>query len=817
MRTSDGSAMPVMPLKGEGAGPLPPVLAQYATFKEDYPDFLVLSQTGSFYEAYGEDAETLARVGNLALTQKATKEFVTPMAGVPVHALDTQLDRLLQAGFKVAIAEQVGDAEGDGVMSREISELITPGTDTSEERLCPEANYLAAVVGRGEGYALVLLELSTGEFTGTVVTDKGLIASELRRYAPKEIIIEATLDEGLKDALRGIGLLSEARALDLLVVQGRLEEQLKRIPEVLTRPEVALAAGQVLAYAEATKQPIGHIDRFVPYDVADAMMLGAAALQSLEVFSSANAHAGDTGRIRTLYDVLNLTRTAPGKRLLRSWLQRPLIDQRQIEGRLDAVELFYRDRKLCERVRKLLTQVQDLERSATRLAAKKSGPRDLKAMERTLRVLPELEAAMVKHEAVHAWLKGRRALVTEIVGKIAAAIKEDAPTKADKGDFVQGGFDEELDRLRRVREEAEAWFGEVEAKARKATGISTLRVGSNAALGIYLETGKQHSGNVPEGWEPVQDLKDKRRYTRRDLRSRYAEQQEAGERARGRELELLGRLVEDLQQHVDSLRLISMMIARVDVYASFAEVAAAFRYVRPQVGTSSLKIEGGRHPVVERRVQFMRNDLELSPELSLIVLTGPNMSGKSTYLRQTALISIMAQVGSFVPAQAASLPIFERIYTRIGANDDLAGGRSTFFVEAEELAHILTTADERSLVLLDEVGRGTSTYDGLAIATATTEYLHDRLHAYTLFATHYGELTRLADELARAANFHVAAEEQGDALVFYHQVVPGPASRSYGIEVAKLAGMPASVVERAKRVLETLEQETGRTAGPGST
>lgn len=807
MSLTDGTAIRVSTLKGMGAGPLPPVLAQYARFKQAYPDFLVLSQTGSFYEAYGEDAETLARVGNLALTQKTTKEFVTPMAGVPVHALDVQLDRLLGAGIKVAIADQVGEDEGEGVMSREISELLTPSTDTSEARLRPEANYLAAVVSREGSYAIVLLELSTGEFTGTVVTEASLVTTELRRYAPKEIIIEPSLEEALKHEVQSVGLIAEAKSLDLGVVQQRLEHQLKRVPEIMSRPALALAAGQVLAYAKATRQAISHIDRFQPYEVTDAMMLDAAALGSLEVFVSSSSVVGDTNRVRTLYDALNLTRCAPGKRLLRTWLQRPLIDAKQIEQRLDAVELFHRDKNLREDVRKLLAQVQDLERSATRLAAKKSGPRDLKAMERTLRVIPELEKAMVKHKAVHAWLKGRRSLVEEIAGEIGAAISVDAPTKADKGNFILSGFDEELDRLRRVSEGAEAWFTELESKERKATGFSTLRVGRNAAIGIYLEVGKQPSGKIPEAWESIQELKDKRRYSRADLRARYVEQQEAEQRAKERELELLAVLIKDLQQHVDSLKLISTMIARIDVYASFAEVAAVFRYVRPQVGSSQLSIEGGRHPVVERQVQFMRNDLQLSPEQTMMVLTGPNMSGKSTYLRQTALISIMAQVGSFVPAQAASLPIFERIYTRIGANDDLSGGRSTFFVEAEELAHILNTADDRSLILLDEVGRGTSTYDGLAIATATTEYLHDSIHAYTLFATHYAELTILADDLRHAANFHVAAEEQGDALVFFHQVVPGPASRSYGIEVAKLAGMPSSVVERARAVLSELQDD----------
>jgi DNA mismatch repair protein MutS len=794
-------------LKGEGAGPLPPVLQQYVSFKEGFPEYLLLSQTGGFYEAFGEDAETLARLANLALTRKSTKEFVTPMAGVPVYALEVQIERLLNAGLKVAIADQVGEAEGEGVMTRAISQLITPGTVTDEHLLSAEANYLAGVVSREGEYALALLDLSTGEFTGTVVDKPAALIAEVQRFAPREVVLEpqTAQDDALREALRKLGLVSEPKDLELGQAQNMLETQLRRVPERLTRPALAIAAAQVLRYASEAQQGQLSIDRFQPYEVANAMMLDASALTSLEVFRTATASGGDIGRVRTLFDAMDLTRSAPGRRQLRSWLQRPLLDKEQIESRLDAVELFYSDRALRTQVRKLLSQVQDLERTATRLSNQKAGPRDLKALERTLSVLPELQAAMTKHKAVHAWLKERKPLIDSLTTLIAGAIVDDAPVKASQGGFIKLGYDEQLDELRRTADEVEAWFEEQELKERKATGISTLRVGANSALGVYIEVSKTNQAQVPKEYEHVHSLKDKVRFTRADLRQRHAERQVAGEKAREREQELLRRLTDELVGHADSLKLLSKMIARVDVYASLAEVAAAHGYIRPQVGTTELVIEGGRHPVVERHARFMRNDLELSPDLSLVVLTGPNMSGKSTYLRQTALISIMAQVGSFVPAQKASLPIFERVYTRIGANDDLAGGRSTFFVEAEELAHILSTANARCLVLLDEVGRGTSTYDGLAIATAATENLHDHVRAFTLFATHYAELTELADGLKRAENRHVAAEEQGGELVFYHQVMPGPASRSYGIEVAQLAGMPQQVVNRAKEVLASLQ------------
>ena len=812
MGTSAVTTSPPFSLKGEGAGPLPPVLQQYASFKEEFPDYLLLSQTGGFYEAFGEDAETLARLANLALTQKSSKEFVTPMAGVPLHSLDAQIERLLNAGLKVAIAEQMGEAEGGGVMERAVSQLITPGTVTDEQLLTAEANYLAGVAHRDEDYALALLDLSTGEFTGTVVDKASTLLAEVQRFSPRELLVEQQTadDERLKE-LAQLSLISEPKEeLELEGAQRLLETQLRRVPEQLTRPALALAAAGVLRYAqEALQGQLTQVERFQPYEVADALMLDAAALTSLELFRSTSPSGGDVGRVRTLFQALDLTRSALGKRQLRSWLQRPLLDKDEIEARLDGVELFFNDKSLRNRVRKLLNQVQDLERTAARLSANKAGPRDLKALEKTLLVLPELQAAMIKHKAVHAWLKARRPLVDQLTTQIARAIEDDAPVKASQGGFIKRGFDETLDGLRRAADEVQTWLEAQEREARTTTGISSLRLGENSALGTYIEVNKAQQNQVPKDYEHVQSLKDKVRFTRADLRKRHAERQTAGEAAREREGVLLQELAAELAGHTDSLRLLSKMIARVDVYAALAEVAATHGYVRPQVGTNELVLEGARHPVVERHVRFMRNDLTLHPDLSLIILTGPNMSGKSTYLRQTALISIMAQVGSFVPANKAHLPLFERIYTRIGANDDLAGGRSTFFVEAEELAHILQTANARSLVLLDEVGRGTSTYDGLAIATAAAEHLHDRLRAFTLFATHYAELTELAEGLERAENRHVAAEEQGGELVFYHQVLPGPASRSYGIEVAKLAGMPGAVVDRAKEVLASLQKGRG--------
>ena len=502
MDISEGLTAKGFQLKGEGAGPLPPVLQQYVSFKKEFPDYLLLSQTGSFFEAFGEDAETLARLSNLALTQKSSKEFVTPMAGVPVHSLDVQIERLLNGGVKVAIAEQVGESESGGVMERAIAQLITPGTVTDEGLLSAEANYLAGVAWQDNEYALALLDLSTGEFTGTVVDKASALLAEVQRFAPREVLItkQVSQDENLK-SLAQLSVVSELKEdLDLSQAQTLLESQLRRLPERLTRPALSLAAAQVLHYAhEASRGTLTQIDRFVPYDVADTMMLDAAALTSLEVFQSSTPISGDTGRVRTLFQALDLTRTAPGKRQLRSWLQRPLLDKKEIEARLDAVELFFNDRSLRTNVRKLLAQVQDLERTATRLSAQKAGPRDLKALERTLNVLPELQAAMTKHKAVHTWFNERKPLVERLTELIAQAIEDESPVKAFQGGFIKRGFDKDLDELRQAADKVQGWLETQERKARETTGISTLRLGENSALGIYLEVPKAQEKTSSEG------------------------------------------------------------------------------------------------------------------------------------------------------------------------------------------------------------------------------------------------------------------------------------------------------------------------------
>ncbi len=791
-----------MRLKGEGKGPLPPMLQQYVELRDAYPDYLLLFQVGDFYEAFGEDAERLARALGIALTHKTSKDFTTPMAGIPIKSADAYIERLLAQGFRVAVADQVEDPESaDGLVRREVTQLITPGTVVEERLLRPDANYLAAIAS-GDGYGLALLDLSTGDFKGAVFFGRSALLDELARYRPSELLLAPELYENV--AFRA--QIAERHPVMLArmgfgeeAARAAMEAQFGRVPPGLDHPALLRAAGAALRYAAETQRGrMDQVRRFVRYDPGASLRVDAGALATLEVFEPA---LGDDEQ-KTLFGVLNRTRTAPGRRMLREWLLRPLRDAALLDARLDAVEALVRDGERRGALRRALFRVHDLERLASRLAAGRANARDLVALARSLERVPEIRSTLKDLPALAA-LAERIPELAEVREAIRAALVEDPPPKLTEGGLIQDGYDAELDRLRRQAEEGRAWIAALEGRLREEAGIPTLKVGYNAVFGYYLEVTRPYYDRVPADWRPLQTLKDRQRYTRADLKEKEREILRAEEAAKRRELVVFQRLREEVGRRFEAVRDLALVLAELDVYAAFAELAAESGYVRPRFVEDRLWIEEGRHPVVERNRPFVANDLELGEDRRIVVLTGPNMSGKSTYLRQTALIALLAQVGSFVPARRAELPLFDRIYTRIGAADDIAGGRSTFMVEMEELAAILSGATERSLVLLDEVGRGTSSADGLAIAWASLERLAE-IGAYTLFATHYFELTQLAERLPRAANFHVAAREEEGGLVFFHQVRPGPSSKSYGLEVARLAGVPPEVVARAEAILAGL-------------
>jgi len=794
-----------MTLKGQGNGPLPPLLQQYVELRDAYPDYLLLFQVGDFYETFGEDAERFARALGLVLTHKTSKEFTTPMAGIPVRSVDAHLERLLKLGFRIAVADQVElPNEAEGLVEREVTQLLTPGTVMRENLLKPEANYLAAL-STGDGYGLALLDVSTGEFRGVVLYGKNTVYDELFRYRPTEVLLAPELyhNQAFLEEFR--------RRFPVMTCEGRFEMEAARqllqarfgLLNNLDQPALLRAAGAVLSYALQTQEgKLPQVRSFVRYDPGAFMQLSESTLRTLEVYEPSSV--GDRSEERTLVGVLNLTRTAPGRRLLRAWLRHPLIEEAPLQARLDAVGALVKDGVLRAEVRKVLYRMHDLERLSTRLLAGRTTARDLSALQRSLALLPEL-ANLLRGFTPLTGLSERLPLLAEVAERIHTALVEDPPLKISEGGLVKEGFDNELDDLRHRTQEGRSWIASLEAAERTKTQIATLKVGYNAVFGYYLEATRPYYDAVPKDWRAIQTLKDRMRFTTPELEEQERKILQAESEAQKREYTVFLQLREQVASSADDLRQAAYVLAELDVYAALAEAAVEFSYSRPRFSDGTLEIRSGRHPVVERSSQFIPNDLSMSPSARLMILTGPNMSGKSTYLRQTALIALLAQIGSFVPAESAFLPLFDRIYTRIGASDDIAGGRSTFMVEMDELATILQHATPRSLVLLDEIGRGTSTYDGLSLAWAAAEHLHDNVGAYTLFATHYFELTVIPERLAAARNAHVAAKEEAGGLVFYHQVLPGPASKSYGLQVARLAGIPREVLDRARVLMEGLE------------
>ncbi len=800
-----------MTLKGQGPGPLPPLLEQYVELRDAYPEYLLLFQVGDFYEAFGEDAERLSRALNLTLTHKTARDFTTPMAGIPVRSVDVHLEKLLKLGFRVAVADQMELAEeADKLVRREVTQLLTPGTVMRENLLRPEANYLAAI-STGDGYGLALLDISTGEFQGTVLFSKSALYDELFRFRPAEVLLAPELYQNtafLQEFQRRFPVMLSEEGFQGEVGKEALQAQFDPLPGGLEHPALLRSAGAVLAYAlRVQENGLPQVRGFVRYDPGAYMQLGESTLRTLEIFEP--SFVGDRSEERTLLGVLGLTRTAPGRRLLRAWLRHPLVEEAPLQARLDAVEMLVRDGVLRTEVRKILYRMHDLERLAARLLAGRASARDLSALQRSLSLLPEL-SALLEGLGPLSVLAERLPRLNSVAEQIAAALIQDPPLKLTEGGLIREGFDPELDELRRRAEEGRGWIASLEAEEREKTRIPNLKVGYNAVFGYYLEVTRPHYDLVPKDWRALQTLKDRMRFSTPELKEQERKILQAETEAVKREYAVFLALRENVAQAADEVRQAAHVLAELDVYAALAEAAVEYGYSRPRFSREGLlSITAGRHPVVERSNSFIPNDLAMSPSTRLLILTGPNMAGKSTYLRQTALIALLAQIGSFVPAESATLPLFDRIYTRIGASDDIAGGRSTFMVEMEELSAILHHATAQSLVLLDEIGRGTSTYDGLALAWAACEYLHEKVGAYTLFATHYFELTTLPARLSAARNAHVAAKEEAGGLVFYHQVLPGPASRSYGLEVARLAGLPKDLLQRAKTVMNGLEARPG--------
>ena len=783
-----------------------PIRRQYLDLKKRHPCAILFFRLGDFYETFDEDAELVARELDIVLTTKPMgKGIRVPLAGVPYHSIDGHVAKLVKRGHRVAICEQMADpASVKGIVPREVVRTVTAGTVTSEAALSAETpNELAALVERGGERALALADVTTGEVR--VAAGDGA-AAELARAAPAELLVE---EEGA--GLGAAGCEVERPHLSAAVASALVAEQYgEAAPETLVGSEAAVAAvAQVLAYlGEVYPEAAGALGRVRTLASEETVSLDGRTLTNLEALP-----AGD-GR-PSLFDVLNRTRSPMGARLLRRWLAQPLREAVSLGERHDAVAWALERPIERERAQTILKGIPDVARLCGRLGARAASPRDLAALRHGLRAALDLGALLETSEPP-ALLAGAQVALAEVAEPLLTldgALAEDPPPTFDEGGVIAPGHDPEIDTLRgRTRSAREALLA-LEAEERERTGIRSLKVGQNKVFGYYLEVSVANAELVPERYQRRQTLVGAERYVTEELKELESGMTTSRERLAARERQAFEALVERLAAQLEALQQAGEGLATIDVALGLAEAAAERGYVRPEFGKGTrLAIRGGRHAVVEAALgpgRFVPNDCVLEGDSRILLLTGPNMSGKSTYLRQVALIALMAQAGGFVPAETAELPLFDRIFTRIGAHDDLAAGHSTFMVEMVETAQILHRATNRSLVILDEVGRGTSTFDGMAIARAVLEFLDARPQGppRTLFATHYHELTAVAHALGSADNAHVAVHDEGGEVVFEHRIEPGPSDRSYGIHVARLAGLPASVVERARTLLGELERD----------
>ena len=829
-------------------------MRQYAAIKKEHPTALLFFRLGDFYELFFEDAVLAARELQITLTSRNKEKGVEiPMCGVPYHAAEGYIAKLIRKGFKVAVCDQVEDPRlAKKLVRREVTRVVTPGTAGDSSLSSEENNFLAAVAQAGERAGFAALDLSTGEFRATEfagVDAARRIQEELAQLRPKEVLYGSSaplFDLGGEPSrfartesqgrlsVRGPGGYAETPLDDWIFAADHAIPLLENHFGVLSlegfglsgRPAAAAAAGAILYYVRSTQRgTLEHVDRIGFYERQDCLVLDAVTVRNLELMEPLFA-GGDAGA--TLFRSLDATVTPMGKRLLRAWMLRPSIDSSEIGLRLDAVGAQVQQTMAREELRRALDGILDLERLLSRVTLETANARDVLALAGSLGRIPAVRAALGKLSSDR--LKNLHASMDELGDlreRIEKTIVPEPPISLSDGGVIRSGVDKELDDLRDLSRNSKQYLAQIEQRERQRTGIASLKIKFNNVFGYYLEISKANLHLAPGDYERKQTLVNAERFTTGELKEYESKILDAQEKMVEIERQLFAELRTAIAAQARRIRQTALALAEVDVLAALAQVAALRNYCRPQFDDSSdIEIIGGRHPVIEQQElagageRFVPNDLYLnSTTHTVLVLTGPNMGGKSTYLRQAALIVILAHMGSFVPARSARLGIVDRVFTRIGASDNLARGRSTFMVEMTETAAILHTATPRSLVLLDEVGRGTATYDGLAIAWAAVEYIHSRTRAKTLFATHYFELTELAERLSGVKNYHVSVKETGGGIVFLRKVEPGAADRSYGIEVAKLAGLPNEVVERAREVLaehESAEQQVTGHLTPGA-
>ena len=799
-----------------------PVRRQYLGVKREHQDEILLFRMGDFYETFDDDARLLSRELEIALTSREFgKGQRVPLAGIPYHSLEASLARLIKKGYKVAICEQVSDpATSKGIVDREVVRVVTPGTVIEDTLLEQKANnYLAALVVEGDAAGLSWVDITTSEFA-TTQFDLSHLSVEMARLQPSELLVPDGQPD-VDDLDIGDRTMLTPLAADAFHADWARETLLRHFGvaslESFGCEGQALAvraAGAVIDYLEQTQRSsVGQINTLYTYSTADYMVLDAQTRRNLELYEG-----GRWGSVNaSLLSVLDVTKTSMGGRLLRRWLGQPLLDVERLVRRQDAVKWFHRSALRRERVVMLLEAVSDMERLVNRVRGHSATPRDLVGLANSLEAAPKIKVILCEDDDADKveWLAERITDNGEVIELVRQSISDDPPLSVGDGNVIRKGFSPDLDEVRGASRNAQDYIARLEQKERERTGIKSLKVGYNRVFGYYIEISNSNLAQAPEDYVRRQTLVGGERFITPEMKEYESLILNAQDRIGEIEGALFRQVCQQVAGHAEQILSTARAIANIDVFASLAEVASRFGYVRPVLDEGdAVTIKQGRHPVVERMLpagDFVANDAALaSGGEQLIILTGPNMAGKSTYIRQVAVIVLMAQIGSFVPADSARVGVCDRIFTRVGLQDDLAMGQSTFMVEMVETAAILNHATPRSLIVLDEIGRGTSTYDGLAIARAVAEHLHNnpRLGCKTLFATHYHELTQLADVLPRAFNYNVVVSEDKGQVVFLRNIAPGGADRSYGVHVARLAGMPASVVNRAWDVLAELEDDS---------
>ena len=804
-----------------------PLRQQYLDIKKQYPETIVFFRLGDFYETFDDDAKATSEALDIVLTSRPVAKGVrVPMAGIPFHAVDNYIGRLIEKGYHVAICEQVGDQPDKGLFPREVVRVVTPGT-VVEPNLLPSGrnNYLACIFTQQNSAGLAYVDVSTGEFSATELTDQDVfvqLRAELKRLSPAEVLVSDAVT--LPDDIQG----SQTVIPNWYFEPGRSQELIKSRFKVSSldglglksMPLTVRAIGALLKYLQETQKGLSEVQfSFSTYSLNDFMVLDAETRRNLELTETLR----DNKPEGSLLGVLDRTKTPMGKRLLRAWVNKPLLDLDQINVRLDAVAFFYENGVLRQNLEPLLAELHDIERIVGRLQNNSARPGDLVALREDLRAIPRLKALLPASSPALQPLLDEIGSFESQLDLLERAITEDPPATTANIGIIQPGFSQELDDILSSSKHAREWIAGLEATERQRTGIKTLKVGFNKVFGYYIEISRGMADQAPEDYIRKQTLVNNERFITPELKEYESLVLNAETQIHEVELRVYKQICAQLASASAELTQTARAIASLDCLLSFGSVAALNKYTRPQLSAEKgLRINAGRHPVVERmrsETRYIPNDVVFEEGEIVRLITGPNMSGKSTYLRQVVLTVLMAQIGSFVPAEHAEIGLVDRVFTRIGAQDAIHQGQSTFMVEMLETANILNNASPRSLLILDEIGRGTSTYDGISIAWAIIEHLHShpKLKPLTLFATHYHELTELADLYPGVRNYNVAVSEADGTVVFLHKIVPGAADRSYGIHVAQMAGLPPSVITRANEILKQREQSSGTALPAAST